>query len=74
MSVQVPFKKTLGMYRRMLKSLMVVFDNDYEMFHRTRIEIRRAIEEHKEETDPMAVNELLFKFEETRRALLTGVI
>lgn len=28
------------MYRRMLKSMMTVFDGDYEMFHRARIEVR----------------------------------
>lgn len=42
--VLVPNKKTLGMYRRMLKSMQVVFAGDFEMFHRCRIEIRRSIE------------------------------
>ena len=37
---QVPHAKTLTMYRRMLKSMMVVFEGDYEMFHRARLELR----------------------------------
>ena len=56
----VPHGKTLTMYRRMLRSLYTVFENDPEMFHRTRIEIRRSIEEHKEEREHAKVNELLF--------------
>ena len=55
-----PNLKTLTMYRRMLKSMMDVFDGDYEMFHRARIEVRRSIEEHKSITDPKEINELLF--------------
>ena len=71
---QVPHLKTLAMYRRMVRSLYTVFENDPEMFHRTRIEIRRSIEEHKEERDLMKVNELLFQYEETRRILLTKLV
>jgi len=74
MSVQVPNPKTLGMYRRMLKSLMVVFKGDYEMFHRSRLEIRRSIIDLKDEQDPLRVNEALFQFEEGRRALLQNVV
>ncbi len=43
MSVQVPYTKTLAMYRRMLKSMMVVFKGDPDMFHRCRLEIRKSI-------------------------------
>ena len=57
MSVQVPYLKTLGMYRRMMKSLMVVFKGDPEMFHRCRIEVRRSIEATKDERDPAKINE-----------------
>lgn len=52
MSVSVPYTKTLSMYRRMLKSMMTVFKNDPDMFHRCRIEIRRSIESTKDERDP----------------------
>ena len=60
MSVQVPYKKTLGMYRRMLKSMQIVFAGDYEMFHRCRMEIRNSIVQTKDERDPAKINELLF--------------
>lgn len=56
----VPNPKTLTMYRRMLKSMMDVFDGDYEMFHRARLEVRQSIEEKKTVTDPKEINELLF--------------
>lgn len=56
----VPHPKTLAMYRRMCKSMMEVFNNDPEMFHRARIEVRRSIEAHAEERDTAKVNELLF--------------
>ena len=66
----MPYKKTLGMYRRMLKSMQIVFKGDYEMFHRCRLEIRKSIQSQKDETDPAKINELLFQYEETRRILL----
>ena len=37
------YKGTLSFYRRLLKSLMIVFENDYTSFHKTRIEARRLI-------------------------------
>ena len=58
--VNVPYLKTLMMYRRMLKTMMVVFKNDFEMFHRARIEVRRSIEATAQERDLQKVNELLF--------------
>ena len=67
---QVPHVKTLAMYRRTLKSFMTIFKDDYEMFHRARIEFRRSIESQAEERDLAKVNELLFQYEETRRTLL----
>ena len=70
MSIQVPYKKTLGMYRRMLKSMQVVFAGDFEMFHKCRLEIRRSIILTKDERDVAKINELLFQYEETRRILL----
>ena len=71
---QVPHLKTLAMYRRTLKSFMTVFRDDYEMFHRARIEFRRSVEEHAEERDQAKVNELLFQYEETRRTLLSKIV
>ena len=61
------------MYRRMLKSMMRVFEGDYEMFHRARIEVRASIESHRDERDPSKINELLFQYEESRRILLKNV-
>ena len=40
--------------------MMTVFDGDYEMFHRVRLEVRKEIEKHKDERDPMTINELLY--------------
>ena len=71
---KVPHPKTLAMYRRMLKSMQRVFHNDYEMFHRARIEFRRSITEHKDERRAANVNELLFQYEETRLMLLQKVV
>lgn len=70
----VPHLKTLTMYRRTLKSMMKVFANDPEMFHRGRIEFRRSIEEHAEERELHKINDLLFQYEETRRILLKSVV
>lgn len=69
----MPHVKTLLMYRRMLKSMMDVFDGDYEMFHRARIEVRQSIESQKDLTSTSEVNELLFQYEESRRILLKSV-
>ena len=37
------YKGTLSFYRRLLKTLMVVFENDYNNFHKTRIEAKKMI-------------------------------
>ena len=58
----------------MLKSFMVIFDNDYEMFHRSRIEVRKSIQENLYEEDKVKANEVLFQLEEGRRALLKNVM
>jgi hypothetical protein len=50
--VAVPNPKTLAMYRRLLKAVGRVFDGDFEMFHKTRIEIRRSIETSSDIQDP----------------------
>ncbi len=66
--------KFVALYRRMIKSLMVVFDNDYEMFHRSRIEVRKSVEEYMYEEDKVKANEVLFQLEEGRLALLRNVM
>ena len=70
MSGVQPNMKTLAMYRRFIKSLMVVFKNDYEMFHKCRIAFRKDIESKRDVTDPQEINTLLFNYEESRRLLL----
>ena len=40
--------------------MQTVFEGDYEMFHKARIEMRRGIEAKKEERDPAKVAEHLF--------------
>ena len=67
---QIPHIKTLMMYRRTLKSMMRVFANDYEMFHRARIEFRKSIEDDADLRDKAEINQKLFQYEETRRFLL----
>jgi hypothetical protein len=61
------------MYRRMLKSMMRVFDGDYEMFHRARMEVRQSIETQKDMRSVSEVNDMLFQYEESRRILLKSV-
>lgn len=58
----------------MLKTMMVVFKGDFEMFHRARIEVRRSIELTKDERELAKVNELLFQYEEARRVLSEKVV
>jgi hypothetical protein len=57
----------------MLKSMMRVFDGDYEMFHKARIEVRQSIETQKDMRSVSEVNETLFQYEESRRLLLKSV-
>ena len=59
-SIKLKKIRTLAMYRRMLKSFQTIFKGDFEMFHRSRIELRRSIEAHQDEKDAHKVNELLF--------------
>ena len=58
-SMQV-HKPTLMLYRRLLKTMMVTFDGDYEMFHRTRLEARKQILENKNLTDPIQIQDKIF--------------
>lgn len=45
------YKGTLSFYRRSLKSLMTIFENDFENFHRVRLETKNRILENKNITD-----------------------
>jgi hypothetical protein len=53
--------------------MMRVFDGDFEMFHRARIEVRRSVEDQKDLRNVSEINELLFQYEESRRILLKNV-
>ena len=53
---------------------MTIFKDDYEMFHRARIEFRRSIESHADVREQAKVNELLFQYEETRRTMLQKIV
>lgn len=53
--MNVPYVGTLKFYRRMLKTMMKVFDGDPEMFHRVRLEVRSKIRENQEERDELKV-------------------
>lgn len=39
------YTPTVAFYRRFLKTMMKVFENDYEMFHKVRIEASEVIRE-----------------------------
>lgn len=67
-------KPTLMFYRRLLKTMMVTFDGDYEMFHRLRIEARKKILESKDLTDPVQIQDKIFFGEEARNLLQSNVI
>lgn len=53
-------KPTLMLYRRLLKTMMKVFDGDYEMFHKSRIEARVKILQNKSLTDPVEIQDKIF--------------
>jgi complex III assembly factor LYRM7 len=67
-------KPTLMLYRRLLKTMMITFNGDYEMFHRSRIEARRKILENKELTDPVEIQNKIFFGDEIRDFLEGSVI
>jgi complex III assembly factor LYRM7 len=48
-------KDTMGFYRRLLKSMMITFKGDYEMFHRVRLEAKQKIRENKELKDELQI-------------------
>lgn len=58
--MSTPHLGTLKFYRRLLKTMMSVFDGDYEMFHKTRLEARQKILENKALTDPVEIQNKIF--------------
>lgn len=53
---------------------MTIFKGDHEMFHKTRISVRKNIEMQADETDTAKINQYLFEYEEGRRQLEQGVV
>lgn len=60
------YKPTIMFYRRLLKTMMITFNGDYEMFHMGRIEARKKIMESKDLKDPVEIQEKIFFGEESR--------
>jgi hypothetical protein len=56
----IPNKLTLSFYRRLLHTMMKVFERDYNMFHKVRLEARKKILEHKDVRDEIEINKLIF--------------
>lgn len=61
-------------YRRLLKTMMQVFEGDYNMFHRVRLEARRKILESRHLTDPVEIQNKIFEGEECRDFLQVNVM
>ena len=72
--MSTPNANTLKFYRRLLYSMMKAFPGDVEMFHRVRLEARRKIMEHKEETDPVKIQNHIFYGEEARDFLENNLL
>lgn len=64
----------LKLYRRLLHTMMYVFDGDYQTFHVTRIAVRREIEKRRSLTDEKEIREKILDMEELRNSLLTNVM
>ena len=64
----------LRLYRRLLHTMMYVFEGDYQTFHVTRISIRREIEKRRELKDEKEIREKILDMEELRNSLLTNVM
>lgn len=58
----------------MLKTMMVSFNGDPEMFHRVRIECKNKIRENAKETDPIKIQQHIFFGEEAREFLKNHLI
>jgi hypothetical protein len=64
----------LKLYRKMLHTMMIVFQGDYNTFHLIRINIRKEIEKRREITDLKEIRERMIDLEEARNSLLTQVM
>lgn len=68
------YKGTLSFYRRLLKTLMTVFDNDYNNFHKTRLEAKKMIKENAHLRDEMKILDKIYEGEEAREFLLKNIM
>lgn len=66
-------KLVLKIYRRMLYTLMEVFEGDYESFHKMRILIRREVEKNKD-NNIATIKQKILDFEEARKIISTSLI
>lgn len=72
--IKLPYPGTLLFYRRLLKTMMMTFDGDFEMFHRVRLEARKEILKNKDETDEVQIQNHIFYGEEIRDFLSVNLI
>lgn len=68
------YKGTLSFYRRSIKTLMKIFENDYENFHRVRIETRKRIMENKNLTNEIEILDKICEGEDIRDFFLKNII
>ena len=61
-------------YRRLLQTMMKVFQGDYNMFHKCRLEARQKILENKSLTDPVEIQNKVFFGEEVRDFLAVNLM
>ncbi len=64
----------MAFYRRLLKSMMVTFKGDYEMFHLVRLEAKEKIREKAELKDELEIHEAIFYGEECRDLILKNLV
>ena len=74
MSLNIPNRKTLAFYRRLLHTMMKTFDGDYVMFHKVRLEARKEILKNKNEIDPIKIQNHIFFGEEARDLLEVNLV
>ncbi len=67
-------KTVLSLYRKMIYSLMEVFEGDYENFHRMRITIRREIEKSENDVDEKVIRQKIIDLEEARKTISSSII
>ena len=60
------YRGTLSFYRRCLKTLMKVFENDYENFHKIRIETKKKILENRTLENELQILDKICEGEEIR--------